>query len=132
MSDNTILPERHYLDMQVSLSELCLLPSQRPRYRMVFRIDMRNVSKLGIRLLGRKWMMHDAAGHLHVMEADHVYEQDPLLTPGAVFSYGGRHDFDYKPVSMELRLFGIDQLLIPFITTACRFPNHCFELPGRK
>lgn len=130
MSDNTILPERRYLEMRVTLSELCLLPGAEPMYRMVFRIDMMNISKLGLRLLGRKWVMRDAADHTYIMEADHVFGQDPLLTPGAVFSYGGHHDFAHKPVAMELRLFGIDQMLVPFISTPCIFPKSCFRIPG--
>lgn len=128
MSDKTILPERHYLEMKVTLSELCLIPGAEVRYRMVFRIDMLNTCKLGLRLLGRKWVMRDEADHMHIFEADHVFCQDPLLTPGAVFSYGGHHDFAHKPVSMELRLFGIDQMLVPFISTPCVFPKNCFRV----
>lgn len=132
MSDNTILPERRYLDMQVAISELCVIYSKPIHYRMVYRIELRNISKLGLRLLGRKWTMKDAAGRTFILEADHVFNQDPLLTPNAVFSFGGFHDFKYPPVSMELRIFGIDQLLVPFLSTPCIFPDHCFRLPGSR
>lgn len=130
MSDNTILPERPYLEMNIPISELCLAYSEtREAYRMVFRLNMLNTSRLNLRLLGRKWTMRDAADRTFIIEADHVFNQDPMLTPGAVFSFGGHHDFTAPPVSMEVRFYGIDQMLVPFITTPCIFPSRCFRLP---
>lgn len=129
MSDNTLLPERRYLEMHVPISELCLARSATSEaYRLVFRLQMLNISRLNLRILGRKWTMRDSADHTYIIEADHVFNQDPMLTPGAVFSFGGHHDFKSPPVSMELRLFGVDQMLLPFITTPYVFPNHCFRL----
>lgn len=133
MSDNTILPERRYLEMQIPISELCIAYSAERRvYRMVFRLTMLNTGKLNLRLLGRKWTMRDANGDVFILEADHVFGQDPMLTPGAVFSFGGHHDFVHPPVSMEVRFFGVDQMLMPFITTPCIFPERCFRLPRRR
>lgn len=130
MSDNTILPERRYLEMGVPIAELCLISVEPTTYRVVFRINMLNTSKLNIRLLGRKWTVKDADGQVHIIEADHVFEQDPMLAPGAAFSYGGRHDFTSRPISMEVRFFGIDQMLVPFITTACAIPKRFLRLPS--
>lgn len=129
MSDNTILPERRYLEMNVPISELCIAYSEDCQvYRMVFRLDMLNISRLNLRLLGRKWTMKDAEDRTFIIEGDHVFGQDPMLVPGGVFSYGGHHDFNVLPVSIEVRFFGVDQMLIPFITTAYKFPARCFRL----
>lgn len=133
MSDNTILPERRYLEMDIPISELCRVYSESgPLYRMVFRLNMRNISRLNLRLLGRKWTMMDSSGNTFIMEADHVFGTDPMLTPGAVFSFGGHHDFTHPPVRMEARFFGVDQMLVPFISTPCVFPNRCFKLPRNR
>lgn len=130
MRDNTILPERRYLEMSVPIFELCRAYAEHGTvYRMVFRLNMLNISRLSLRLLGRKWTMKDARGNIFIIEGDHVFGIDPMLAPGAVFSYGGFHDFIYPPVGMEVRFFGIDQMLTPFITTPCVFPNRCFRLP---
>lgn len=133
MTDNTILPERRYLEMSVPIFELCRAYAERgPVYRMVFRLNMLNISRLNLRLLGRKWTMQDTQGNTFILEADHVFGMDPMLTPGAVFSFGGHHDFDAPPVSMEARFFGVDQMLVPFITTPFVFPSRCFRLPRNR
>lgn len=131
MSDNTILPERHYLKMDISISELCVVRASPLVYRFIFRLNMLNISKLSIRILGRKWTMRDHTGNLYILEADHVFSQDPMLTPGAVFSYGGYHDFPSVPTSMEVRYFGVDQMLMPFISTPYVVPKSCLKLFGR-
>lgn len=126
MSDNTILPERHYLDAHIPVHDwvVSYAYGAKPIYRLVFRLDMLNISKLSIRLLGRKWTIVDAKGNVHIVEADHVFGQDPMLPPSGVFAYGGRQDFEQVPVSMELRFFGIDQMLTPFITRPIYLPKH--------
>lgn len=128
MSDNSILAERHYLDLNVPLSD-CRLISVSPKvYRFLFRLNMRNTGKLGLRLLGRKWIMCDHEGHTYIIEADHIFGQDPLLLPNAVFSFGGFHDFPEIPKSLELRIFGIDQMLTPFISQPCVFNKRHFRI----
>lgn len=130
MSDNTILPERRYLDINIPISEFRLISTSPQVYRLIFRIDIYNSSRLGIRLMGRKWTMTDAKERTFIIEADHVFRQDPHLSPGAVFSYGGYHDFPAPPKNLELRLFGIDQMLTPFISTPCVFKKWHFRLSG--
>ena len=77
MTDNTILPERRYLEMSVPIFELCRAYAERgPVYRMVFRLNMLNISRLNLRLLGRKWTMQDTQGNTFILEADHVFGMD--------------------------------------------------------
>ena len=56
-----------------------------------------------------------------------VFNDYPTLAPGAVFSCSGCHEFDSPPVSMELRLFGNDELGTPFISAPLHFPKSCFQ-----
>lgn len=133
MSDNTILPERNYLEIHVPIYELCISHSPTDYvYRMVFRVSILNISRLNLRLLGRKWMMRDVNGNTFIIEGNRVFNQVPMLAPGAVFSYGGYHDFAAPPASMEVRFFGVDQMLTPFISTPGIFPARCFRLPRKR
>ncbi len=127
-TDARQLPERDCLDMGISLAAMHTRRRPVPSYRVLFRLRMQNTSRGSVRLIGRKWMLRDAAGATRIIEASQVFNQQPVLKPGEVFSYSGCHDFSpAAPVGMELRLFGTDQSNRPFITPPLAFPSRCFK-----
>ncbi|MCH5284993.1 MAG: ApaG domain [Akkermansiaceae bacterium] len=126
MISDAILPERSYLRMRLLAVHCSRKAPQASLWRMAFHLTLFNTSRLGLRLLGRKWVIHDTENKTHILEAEHLFGQDPMLSPGAVFAYSGYHDCPYCPTTIELRIFGIDQLLVPFISTPCVFPNSVF------
>ncbi len=124
------LPERDCLDMGICLSALRVAQGRVPSYRLMFRLRLHNSSRESVRLIGRKWWLRDAAGQTRIIEAAEVFNQQPVLQPGDVFSYSGSHEFSpAAPVGMEVRFFGTDQANRPFITPALIFPRKCFALP---
>lgn len=116
-SISSILPERHFLEINIPHSELRALSSPEITYRLRFRVNILNISRVHLRLLARKWVFEDTAGQLHIIEAERVFGSTPILAPRGVFSYGGEHVFARKPVHLALRFIGVDQLLMPFIST---------------
>lgn len=116
------LPVRDYLDMGVTVSALQYTRSPRPAHRVIFRLRLRNAGRGSVRLLGRKWILRDRAGNTRIIEAEQLFNQQPVLTPGAVFSFSGCHSFDTVPTSMEVRFFGTDQRNDAFITPALELP----------
>lgn len=128
---STTLPQRDWLSMRLSLSALQLSRGARPLYRVLFRVALLNDSEVSVRLLGRKWVLRDRSGATRVIEAQKVFNQRPVLTPGSTFSFGGCHEFEQPPTGMELRLFGTDQADGFFITPPLVFNRRCFELRAR-
>ncbi len=121
------LPERDCLDMGICLSGMSVRRRPKPHYRVMFRLRLHNVGNESVRLVGRKWLLRDAAGDTRIIEAAQVFNQQPVLRPGDVFAYSGCQDFSpAAPVAMELRFFGTDQSNRPFITPPLVFPRHCF------
>ena len=114
------LPVRDYLDMGVTMSAVQYTRAPRPAYRVLFRLRMQNAGSGSVRLLGRKWTLRDRSGNTRIIEAEHVFNQQPVLTPGSVFSYSGSHTFDTTPAGMEVRFFGTDQRNEAFITPAVK------------
>lgn len=129
--DASSLPVRDFLDMGISLAGLQLSRKPKPQYRVCFRLRMSNASPTSIKLLGRKWILKDASGNIRIIEGARVFNQTPVLAPGAVFSYGGCQVFRRPPIQMEVRFFGSDQYSHPFITPPLAFPRPCFALPGQ-
>lgn len=124
--DASSLPERHYLDIGISLKSIQRTSRTGAACRVCFRLHMCNTGGSSIQLLGRKWILRDSSGETRIIEANHVFNQTPVLAPGAVFSYGGCHDFRGVPRLMEVRFFGKDQNASPFIT-----PPVAFTFPPR-
>lgn len=120
-TESRSLPVRDYLDMGVTMTTLQYTRRPRPAYRVTFRLRMANTGSGSVRLLGRKWTLRDRTGATRIIEAAHVFNQQPVLTPGAVFSYGGCHVFDTVPTGMEVRFFGTNQSNEAFITPALKF-----------
>ncbi len=129
-AEATSLPERDCLDMGICLSAMQVKRGRPPVYRVIFRLRMLNASEESLRLIGRKWMLRDAAGETRIIEAAEVFNQQPVLRPGDVFSYSGCQEFSPSPPrAMELRFFGTDQSNRPFITPPLVFPRKCFAQP---
>lgn len=128
-TDSLSLPVVDVLDMGISLAGLRISRYPEPVYHVFYRIRLHNAGEYSVRLKGRKWFLQDSTGDSRIIEAAHVFNQDPILTPGAVFSYSGYQPFARPPVQMELRFFGEDQWGSPFISPALIFPRHCFRAP---
>lgn len=126
------LPVRDCLDMGVAVSGIRIARDPRPVYRLVFRLRMSNKGHRSVRLLGRKWTLRERGGKTRIIEAAHVFNQQPVLTPGAVFSCGGCQDFDMPPTAAEVCFFGTDSRNQSFITQPLVFPRHCFTLPWQQ
>ncbi len=129
-ADARSLPERDCLDMGICLSAVNVQRRPRPTYRVMFRLRLLNMGQESVRLVGRKWLLRDAAGDTRIIEAAQVFNQQPVLKPGDVFSYSGCQDFSpAAPTAMEVRFFGTDQSNRPFMTPPLVFPRKCFALP---
>ena len=118
----THLPERTELRMRVALAGLALERFPEPRYKVFYRINLHHTGKTSVRLLGRKWHLQDATGNTRIIEAAQVFNNEPVLSPGAVFSFSGYQYFEKPPVRMELRLFGQGHNGSPFITPPLEIP----------
>ena len=125
-TDSRSLPERDFLDMGVSLYGIHAARHPRPCYRVCYRLRRFNAGRSSLRLLGRKWTLRDTAGRTRIIEAERVFNQQPVLKPGDAFSYGGCTYFDSEPAAMEVRFFGTDQGNRPFISPPLVFPTRCF------
>lgn len=130
-TDSRSLPERDFLEMGISLCGVHAARHPQPHYRVCYRLRMLNAGRASLRLLGRKWTLRDRVGNTRIIEAGQVFNQQPVLRPGDVFSYGGCAVFDAAPAGMEVRFFGTDQGHSPFITPPLVFPSRCFS-GGRR
>lgn len=116
------LPVRDTVNMKVALVAVQTIRTPQPCYRVIFRINLHNTGNLSVRLMGRKWTMRDTSGQTKIVEAAQLFNNEPILTPGAVFSFSGQQEFSRPPRRMVLRLFGKDQAGRPFITPPLRLP----------
>ena len=114
-----MLPLRRSLRVSAPLSDfrsITLPGANSPVYRLVFRINIVNASSISVKLFARKWTIVDMNGNYRVIEAENVFNTQPILAPHGVFSFGGMHDFATLPLSVELSIAGVDQLLAPFLS----------------
>ncbi|MGC6427381.1 MAG: ApaG domain [Akkermansiaceae bacterium] len=65
-------------------------PADRP-HPFVYFLSIINDSEETVTLLGRKWVLHDDAGEVVVVEGDGVVGETPELSPGKRFSYNSYH-----------------------------------------
>lgn len=131
-TESRSLPVRDYLDMGFTVTALQGVRYPRPAYRLLFRLRLTNAGRGSIRLLGRKWTLRDQEGSTRIIEAEQIFNQQPVLTPGTVFSYSGCHRFDTAPAGAEVRFFGTDSANEPFITPALVFPRRSLQLPPSR
>lgn len=68
-------------------------------------------------------MIREETGLMHIMEGNCVFGKEPLLEPGAVFSYGGVKILPAAPVNIQVQFYGVDQVLFPFISAPFIFPK---------
>ncbi|MBE6419037.1 MAG: ApaG domain [Akkermansiaceae bacterium] len=116
------LPELDTLRMRVALAGLQLVREPLPCYKVFYRINLLNNGVGSVRLLGRKWRLQDACGQVRIIEAAGVFNSEPVLPPGAVFSFSGGHCFEKPPVYLGLSLFGQARGGIPFMTPPLEIP----------
>ena len=116
------LPVRDTVQMKPALVAVQTVRSPQPCYRVIFRINLLNTGTISVRLMGRKWFMTDISGQTNIIEAAQVFNNEPILTPGAVFSFCGQQEFARPPQQIILRLFGKDQAGRPFITPPLQLP----------
>lgn len=120
------LPVRDFLHMGISLVGMLVVRRRDPLYRVMFRLHLLNAGGVGVCLMGRKWMLKDAAGNTRIIEGEKVFNDTPILKPGGVYFCSGYQDFSNRPVAMEVRFFGVDQARAPFISPPLVFPRQCF------
>lgn len=126
-TDTRSLPVYPALQLSLAMSGVQVLRRPRPVYRSVFRVNICNTGTHPVQLLGRKWILRERNGNTRIVEASKIFNESPILAPGAVFTTSGTQEFDTPPVAMELRLFGTDDAGIPFISEPLRFPRSCFQ-----
>lgn len=73
-------------------------------------------------------MICEGTRQVHIMEGNRVFGKEPLLEPGAVFSYGGVKNLSTAPAKIQVQFFGIDQVLFPFISAPFSFPKRSLKL----
>ncbi len=123
------LPEEDYLNVKLLVAGVRASGRVPRRIQLAFQILVGNESKESVRLKGRKWMIRDASGEVSVIEAENVFNMQPLLKPGEVYCYAGNHVFSAPPTHMELRFFGLNRSAMPFISPAFSFPKAALRLP---
>lgn len=126
-TDTRTLPVNPALELRLIIAGVQALRHPRPLYRVVFRVTICNTGTQSIRLQGRKWTLRERNGSTRIIEAASVFNQYPVLVPGAVFTTGGYQEFNTPPVAMSLRLFGSNELGTPFISPPLHFPRSCFQ-----
>ncbi len=126
-TDAQSLPVYAPLELRLMMSGVQAMRRPRPVYRSLFRISICNMGNTPVRLHGRKWTLRERNGNTRIIEAAGIFNETPVLQPGAVFACSGTQEFDTPPVAMELRLFGTDELGTPFISAPLRFPRSCFQ-----
>lgn len=57
------------------------------RYAFAYTIHIRNIGEIAAQLMDRHWKIVDGNGHLKEVEGPGVVGEQPLLEPGASFTY---------------------------------------------
>lgn len=125
------LHEEDYLNVKLLVAGVRTAGRAPRRIQLAFQILIANESRESVRLKGRKWMIRDASGEVSVVEAENVFNMQPLLKPGEVFSYAGNHVLTAPATHIELRFFGLNQAAMPFISPPFSFPKAALVLPPR-
>lgn len=126
------LPEEDYLSVRLLVAGVRSAGRAPRRVQLAFQMLLVNESSESVRLKGRKWMIRDASGETSVIEAENVFNMQPLLKPGEVYSYAGNHVLTAPATHMELRFFGLNSAALPFISPPFAFPKASLRLPGSR
>lgn len=79
-------------------------PEEHP-HPFVYFISIHNDSPTGVTIRARKWVLHDDAGNVTVVEGQGVVGQQPEIEPGGHFSYNSYHVIG-GPVRVNGAFFG--------------------------
>ncbi len=126
---NLSLPEEDYIDIRLLTAGGRCLHDGKHCIQFAFQILLENVSDGSVRLKGRKWVITGTDGQTTILEGENVFNIQPLLKPGEVFSYTGYHMLPSQPRRIELRYFGLNSSALPFITPSFSFPRRAFTIP---
>lgn len=100
-------------------------PVDRP-YPFAYTVTVRNGSPGALTIRGRKWVVADRLGHLHVTEGDGVGGRFPRLGPGEVFQYSSYHVVAADSTA-EGALLATDDAGRPVVV---RIPRFGLSIPG--
>lgn len=126
-TEPSTLPFNRQLDVRVAFAGVQISRRPRPLHRVVFRMTMQNRGAESIRLLGRKWTLRESNGHTRIVEGSKVFNQQPVLTPGEVFSHSGYQLFQTAPLEVNVQYFGTDSHNKPFITPPLAIPRRALR-----
>lgn len=57
------------------------------RFFWTYEIDIENAGAEAVQLISRRWEIADAAGHVEIVEGPGVVGEQPVIAPGASFTY---------------------------------------------
>lgn len=124
------LPEEDYLNVKLLVAGVRSAGRAPRRVELAFQLLLVNESEESVRLKGRKWIIRDAAGETSVIEAENVFNMQPLLKPGEVFGFAGNHVLSARATYVELRFFGLNRGALPFISPPFVFPKASLGMPS--
>lgn len=127
---NLSLPEEDLIDIRLLTAGGRYLQDGQHHLQFAFQILLKNVSEGSVRIKGRKWFITGIDGQTTILEGENVFNIQPLLKPGEVFSYTGFHLLPSHPRRIELRYFGLNSSARPFITPPFSFPHRAFNVPN--
>ncbi len=76
--------------LTVAVSTLYLGDQSQPeagRYTFAYTVTMKNTGSVAAKLLGRRWVITDANGHVREVIGEGVVGEHPYLRPGEAFEY---------------------------------------------
>ena len=97
-------------------------PPDRP-YAFRYTITIENLSPIGVRIHGRKWIIRDKSGRVEVVEGDGVIGKTPELLPGEKFTYESYHLIQTESIA-EGAYFGLTDQKKPIFTRIPKFEMH--------
>lgn len=101
-------------------------PVDRP-YPFVYTITVCNGTPEPLTIRGRKWVVADRLGHLHVTEGDGVVGRCPRLLPGEHFQYQSYHAVAADSTAEGALLATGDAGRKVIV----RIPRFCLTIPGQ-
>ncbi len=96
-------------------------------YCFVYFITIHNDSECTVTIKGRKWVVRNAEGEVTALEGQGVVGQNPVITPGANFSYNSFHLLDTTFGTAEGSYLGMDDEGRKVIVRIPKFEMH---VPG--
>ncbi len=115
------LPENPHLTVSVTKILLCHSEqSSRSNYKHVFlSLSLLNQGDSPVKLLGRRWTLETADGHIHVFEENKVFNSRPVIQAGQIFAFSGVQRLSL-PATVRLTILGLDDNGQPFRTSTVK------------